>query len=145
MCLAWRKICLWIKGLIEDKNWKYLILQSSSKDLSWKANIWYRDLPGWRVNKGEPVSDTLHREIFEETGIANIFVWALLLTWLTPVKILCETGEYWLILSVYRCEIWTVESAVALSNEHISYEWVDKQILIERLSDRYPKHLLVTF
>lgn len=132
---------LWVKALIMNKDWLYLMLQSTSK-VSWIKNPWYWDLPWWRVDRWENVYATLYREVFEETRLWISDEIELISTWLTSLRVVHWSNDYWLLLRVYRCTLMSNNVVIVLSNEHVLYEWVNKDLLLERLSLFYPKEIL---
>ena len=77
------------------------------------------DFPGGRIKEGEMnFHDELKREVFEETGL-DIQVGKPYDTWYF------ETKENVPIFCIgYLCT--TIETKVTLSDEHDSYQWVDK-------------------
>ncbi|MCK5475885.1 MAG: NUDIX hydrolase [Candidatus Pacebacteria bacterium] len=100
-----------IKGLLYKED-KILFLRTT------EAKKW--ELPGGRMDFGENVEQTFKREIKEELGFENVKIGNLLNTWsFTSVR---EKINYHFI--VFDFEIYTKESKIRLSDEHIEYKWV---------------------
>lgn len=127
---------LWIKWLIQNDEWKFLLLK-------WDRSKWEEinpirwDLPWGRVDTWENVLDTLSREIREETGITNIKIWKHLDMTISPMRI----REYGLILSIYIVHL-LEESKIILSDEHIDYGRFEKDEALKLLEIKYPKEFL---
>lgn len=77
-------------------------------------NLW--QLPGGRLNEGEKWDEGLRREVFEETGIADLDILSIMMVdnwwWQTTPMY----GVYFL------CR--TAETTVKLSPDHDMYRWV---------------------
>lgn len=129
---------LGVKGLIRNSQGSVLLLQVNKAQLR-AADAAYWDLPGGRVQQGDTVFDTLRREILEETGIVTITDIAEVSMVLSNIRIPLEGGSsVGLILSIYSCAMADPRQPIALSDEHIAFEWVSPQVAAERLAVKYP-------
>ncbi|HEX7632922.1 MAG TPA: NUDIX domain-containing protein [Candidatus Saccharimonadales bacterium] len=128
-----------IKALIQNKESQYLLLQANVARNHPEGTPIYWDIPGGRIDEGEGLLDTLAREIHEETGLSS---WKgepeQLTTVISNHKIERPEGVYGLALVVYRVTI-PDDAQIAISEEHSTYEWVDRDVAAERLSNKYPK------
>ena len=76
------------------------------------------ELPGGRVNYGENIDDTFHREIKEEVGFENVRMGDLINTWSFVNE---EINHHFII---FDFEIFTDEDIIRLSDEHTEYKWI---------------------
>lgn len=136
---------LWVKWLINNGSWKYLLLQSSVMAVSWKVAQPYWDIPWWRINRWENVYDALIREVREETWIQDIHIWWIVCCWLTNIRIPYADTNYWLLLNVFDCSLTTKNDIVVLSNEHSMYKWSECDELLECLAVKYPIDMINSF
>lgn len=104
-----------VKGLIQNRENKILILKNRQKD------FW--DLPGGRVQEGENILDALLREIDEETGLKEFQSIQTLSMSLSEVKIPLN-DHYAQLIFYYHHLILNLEQPIVLSNEHQEYRWV---------------------
>jgi ADP-ribose pyrophosphatase YjhB (NUDIX family) len=129
-----------IKALIRNKEGKYLLLQANVARNHPEGTPIYWDIPGGRIDEGEGLLDTLAREVREETGLSG---WQgepeQLATVISNHKIERPESTYGLALTVYRVTIADNNAQITISEEHITYEWVDRVVAAERLSNKYPK------
>ena len=94
---------------------QFLILQRPA-DHSMYQGQW--DLPGGKVDYGEPHLDGIRREIVEETGLS-----------VTKLEVACldtfmnEPRGIYYIFAGYCCQ--AQDDHVQLSVEHLAYQWVD--------------------
>lgn len=99
-----------IKGLLCKDN-KILLLKTPT-------NRW--ELPGGRMNFGEGIEQAFKREIKEEIGFQDVGIGNLVNTWsFTDIR---ENINYHFI--IFDFEIYTKESKIRLSDEHIEYKWI---------------------
>jgi 8-oxo-dGTP pyrophosphatase MutT (NUDIX family) len=128
-----------IKGLVENSNREILLLKADVT--KHRGNIEsYWDIPGGRIDDGEDkVSETLKREIREETGVREImnyeFVTAVISNHQIPLEGDIKAG---LVLMVYKVTI-PENSEIKLSEEHVAYEWVSRAEAKKRLAHKYPQ------
>ena len=129
---------LGIKALIRNAAGKILLLQVNPEKLhGGRADYW--DLPGGRVQKGQSVTDTLQREVLEETGVQDISSIQPVGMVLANIRIpLTEQDTVGLILSVYSCAV-PEDSVIAISDEHIAYDWFAPAKAAELLAVKYPQ------
>lgn len=127
-----------IKGLLTNDDGKVLLLQVNKKKLS-EDQPAYWDIPGGRIQKNDNVKETLSREILEETGVETygdpVFFAATIANIFIPTK---EHGKVGLVLMVYSVKV-VAGKTIKLSDEHVAYEWVDRQEAASRLSHKFPK------
>lgn len=128
-----------VKGLIENEQGQILLLLADVTTHR-KNTEPYWDIPGGRIEEGGNLLDTLKREIQEETGITELVaepeqVTALISNHMVPTDSGKDAG---LALVVYKVMI-PASAEIKLSDEHETYEWVDKAEAASRLSNKYPK------
>ena len=88
--------------------------------------------------EGDPIEDTLRREVVEETGIVTITNIQPVSMVLSNIRIPIGANEtVGLILSVYACTI-PDNADIVLSDEHIAYEWFTPKETAELLQVKYP-------
>jgi len=134
---------LGIKGLIRNSEGKILLLQVNIKDLAKYEGEPYWDIPGGRIERGASVEETLRREIFEETGVQEISSIEPVGMVLSNIRIPIQDGNVGLVLGVYSCTI-PQDAEIALSDEHVAYEWVDVNLAKERLAIKYPQEFITS-
>ena len=99
-----------IKGILRKDN-KVLLLKTIT-------NKW--ELPGGRMDFGENVKQSLQREIKEELGFEKVELGNLVNDWsFTSIR---EEINYHFI--IFDFEIYTKESKIRLSDEHVEYKWI---------------------
>lgn len=133
---------LGVKGLIRNAQGDVLLLQVNPAKLSNERQP-YWDLPGGRVQKGQTVSDTLQREIEEETGIKAISQVTEVGMVLSNIRIPVGDDSVGLILGVYSCEI-ASDSVIVISDEHSAYQWFGPQEAAQKLAVKYPQSFCAT-
>lgn len=120
---------LGVKAVIRDEMGRVLLLKA--KD--------YWDLPGGRLQAGETEAEALSREVSEETGLQVTGLGDSLGMSVSGARLpKPEGGQAGLIFSVYECR--TDRYDVLLSDEHISYEWVDSAAAASRLAGKLSEH-----
>jgi 8-oxo-dGTP diphosphatase len=126
-----------IKALITNKEGKILVLDSGDWHLKNQERHW--DIPGGRIQEGHTITETLQREVEEETGIKKIVKSEFFTAVPANFKDISVEGGWMvgLILMVYKVQI-PESSKIALSEEHSGYEWVDKEEAAKRLEYKYP-------
>ena len=112
------KLYVSAKGFITYKRKVLIVRESADYVDGTEAGKW--DLPGGRLEEGEPLLEGLVREIEEESGLS-----------ITPGSVVHAfdsfpviRGEQCQIVRVYF-ECRTETDAVVLSADHDSYEWID--------------------
>ena len=110
------------------RNGNKILLTRSKKDI---------DLPGGRIDVGEenmPFGDIIAREVREELGEDIKFR-------LGPILFIHHIGhtreEGWILNIVFDAEY--VSGDIKLSEEHVSYEWVDGKSYEVSRDDFYPE------
>ena len=100
-----------IKGILYRNN-KILFLKTT------RMGRW--ELPGGRMDFGENVEQAFQREIKEELDFEKVELGRLINNWsFTSVR--NKIDHHFII---FDFEIFTNESKIKLSNEHIEYKWV---------------------
>jgi 8-oxo-dGTP diphosphatase len=112
---------LCVRALIQRSDGQYLIVRRS-RAASWQPGRW--ELPGGKVEVGEPPNEALCREVNEEIGV-------------TP-KVLRVIGctsqairQVWVVTVIYSCRLG--RTAPTLSNEHSKLQWIDMKLLKRRV------------
>lgn len=129
---------LGIKALIRNNKGDILLLQVNPAQLN-GDNKTYWDLPGGRVQKGDSVTDTLKREVAEETGIHDIGTTKEVGMVIANIRIPIGNDTVGLILGIYECEV-ADASSITISDEHIAYDWFAPKEAAKLLAIKYPKH-----
>lgn len=119
---------LGVKALIRNSNNEILLLERNPK-----FNKIYWDLPGGRLKKGESLIETLNREVKEELGIDNLDHIQPFMTVVTDIRIKLDQNDVGLIFSIFLCDV-KHRFSPQLSDEHISYKWVDISDCIKKLN-----------
>jgi len=107
------------KALIINRTGQLLLLRESTQYTD-GTNAGKFDVPGGRLTPGEPVHDSLLREVHEETGLAvEVGTPVHVGEWWPVVR-----GEPWQVVGIYTvCK--TKSTVVTLSKDHSAYEWID--------------------
>lgn len=118
---------LGVKALLLNSAGQALLVRVTRKDGSA-----YWDLPGGRVNKGEDPEAALKREVYEETGIADIRMGRNLGMAKHDAQIPLFKGDTaGLILSVYAC---TADDTITSNREsHVETIWCPANEVVEHL------------
>ena len=132
---------LWLKALIKNDAWQYLVLEANTSRFKNHDGSAYRDIPWWRINRWEDIYTWLQREIYEETRISDIEIESHVGMFLSPNRIPTSDDDYWLILSIYIVSI-TSHTSIKLSEEHKSYKRCNLEETKEKLSHKYTDSFL---
>lgn len=132
-----------IKALCQNKDGKYLLLQVNPKKLEGGQPA-YWDIPGGRIEEDGTVEETLKRELKEEIGVDKSSKPAFFTAVVSNIKIPIDNGEVGLVLMIYTLQL-DDDTDIKISDEHISYEWVDSQVAAERLAHKYPAEFTSRF
>lgn len=113
------------KAVIVNDEGKILFLREAST-YEEGTNIGRYQIPGGRVNIGEPFMDALKREIMEETGLEVVVGQPVYVgEWFPTIK----GVKNQIVAIFYVCKPLT--QAVSLSEEHDAFEWIDPTKPIE--------------
>jgi ADP-ribose pyrophosphatase YjhB (NUDIX family) len=125
-----------VKALITNDKDEILVLDSGEWHLKHQTQHW--DIPGGRIQEGHTVSDTLQREVEEETGIKEIIDVEFFTAVVSNFKDI-PVGDHkvGLMLMVYKVKV-PQDSKVTLSHEHSGFEWVNREEAAKRLGYKYP-------
>ena len=127
---------LGVKALIQDRSGKILLLKVNLKKLT-RTKESYWDIPGGRIQRGDSVSDTLLRELNEETGINGVKQIEPFSMVLSNRRIPIGQSDVGLVLDTYICKLDDV-SEVRISSEHTEYGWFEPVKAAELLQVKYP-------
>ena len=116
------------------KNSENLILVGERRDIK---NAW--QIPQGGVDKGENVITALFREIKEETGIEGSYLKVLAssdpVSYLFPNRVNRKFGFDGQIQTYFLLEIKNCGWELRPSNEFVSFEWIKKEEVINRVVD----------
>ena len=121
-----------VKALIQDDEGKILLLERNS-ELFGHDDRW--DIPGGRIQTGEPHLEGLKREIKEETGMSLAKVKDIFY-----VQDILRNEESHVVRITYLVE---ATGEVELSHEHTSHKWVDVKNIENELSSELIDRFLV--
>jgi 8-oxo-dGTP diphosphatase len=124
---------LGVKALIHNSEGKLLLLQRLKP-----KGVW--DFPGGRVQKNEPLEAALRREVHEEVGLQNIVRITPFAMALSSIRLSVQSGDVGLIFALYLCDV-NGDRPIALSQEHIHFDWVEPSQAAELLKANYPIEL----
>jgi 8-oxo-dGTP pyrophosphatase MutT (NUDIX family) len=129
-----------VKGLIENEAGEILVLEADISRHHSKDAKPYWDIPGGRIEAGENLLDTLRREIEEEIAVTELIGEPEHIATVISNHKVANSQDVAdnLALVVYEVKI-SSQAEITLSEEHLSYEWVDRAEAARRLSNKYPK------
>lgn len=130
-----------VKALIQNDSGELLLfLEDVSKHSIPTEPYW--DFAGGRMQDGESVLDALSREVAEETGIRDVLNPRFRAATISNHRIkVSDDLTVGLVLMVYEVTI-PNDAAIALSDEHTSYEWVTLAEAKQRLAHKYPQDFI---
>jgi 8-oxo-dGTP pyrophosphatase MutT (NUDIX family) len=127
-----------VKALIRNREGKLLLLKAKPDYvMDGEKAEGYWDIPGGRVKRGSDVSETVRREVKEETGIETVKSYEELIMVISKIRIKVEGGDVGLILLTLLCEVGDVD-AIKLSADHTEYQWTDPFQASKLLEFKYP-------
>lgn len=107
------------KAFIFHQNKVLILREADAYEDGYNAGTY--EIPGGRIEPGEPFDAGLLREIKEEAGLTSITVGKpFFVGEYRPVV----RGEQWQVVAIYF-ECSTATDKVTLSKDHDSYEWID--------------------
>lgn len=128
---------LGIKALVRNNTGKILLLQVNPAKLKAERQA-YWDLPGGRIQKGETVINTLEREVEEETRLTGLEKPVEVGMVLSNIRIPMDAdNSVGLILDIYSVQA-PQNARIALSDEHIAYDWFAPTEAASMLRVKYP-------
>ncbi|MEA3357523.1 MAG: NUDIX domain-containing protein [Patescibacteria group bacterium] len=105
--------------MVLNKKKEFLVVQRSSND-RYRPGMW--ELPGGKLDEGQDVSDTLHREVLEETSL-KIKITVPLVYYQSGIS---KEGKYKGLTYVRMFGIAECLSGnVVLSHEHENFAWIE--------------------
>ena len=111
------------KSFIVKDN-KLLIIKRSSNSIQ-KPNIW--ELPGGRLEPGEPPIDGLKRETKEETGLEIEIIHPI------SVRHFKRDDGQKITTLIFLCK--ALSDEIKISHEHSDFEWIDLKNCKEKLAE----------
>lgn len=108
-------IYLTVRAVIYRRGGKVLLLQRTSRQ-NHSSNLW--EVPGGKIEAGEPLDVALKREVKEETGLIVYPRHATPVTFISP-----KEKEVHYVELIFSCKRVRGEK-VKLSPEHQSFRWV---------------------
>lgn len=127
---------LGVKALLRNDKGKILLLQVNPAKLNGEQKD-YWDLPGGRIQKGASVTDTLRREVEEETGIIELHEPKEIAMVLSNIRVPLGSESAGLILDIYSCGT-PPGTTIKLSDEHIAHGWFAPAEAAKLLQVKYP-------
>lgn len=124
-----------VKVIIENDEGQLLFLERSEK-ISTDTSKTSWDIPGGRINPDEPLLDALKREITEEIGFDISSTPELL----AAQDIFVASKKLHVVRLTYT--VHDNPTAIHLSDEHISYKWIDKNSLSTLNTEPYLTEVL---
>lgn len=129
---------LGIKAAITNSDGAILLLKVNLEELSGYQGEAYWDIPGGRIKRNQSTSETLQREVLEETGLTVTDAGKLLGSTISNIRIPNNSGgDFGLVLFVYQCSV-SNEQEVQLSSEHVDLWWASPEEASRALSVKYP-------
>lgn len=119
--------------LYNKKTNKFLILEHSFRGGGWWA------FPKGGIEKNETHIDTIKREVFEETGITNLEIKDYL--YQTNHYYYCDSNKIRKTKPFFYLAI-TEETNVVVSEEHLSYKWLDVSEINKYIKPNNLLHIL---
>ena len=93
-------------------------------------------MPGGRLQAGETEAEALRREVVEETGLELTTIDSHLGMSVANARLSRpDGGQAGLIFSVYECQ--TASHDVRISDEHLSFEWLDPATASAHLTGKF--------
>ncbi len=125
-----------VKALIHDGHGDLLLLKITRQD-----GKTYWDLPGGRIDEDESAEDSLKRELYEETGLANLVGREHIGIFMTEIMIpLGDSRHARLLFSVYLYPN-PVSQKITTEN-NVRAEWVGFDKALNTRIDYFPSSLL---
>jgi len=110
---TWPALGVAAKAIVRDEAGRILLIRRDERSPT-DPGCW--DLPGGKMDYGEPLAETLVREAREETGLT--------ITVGPPFHVSHFTKEpFWVTCVTFACE--RVDGEIALSREHGDFAWID--------------------
>lgn len=135
---------LGVKALVSNESGKILLLRTSitnhKKTSNWNGQT-YWNLPGGRMARGESITDSLLRELKEETGMDEVLIGEQFYSVVSNFRIPVNDSDVGLLLMIYKCTT-KGTAVITLSPEHDDYRWVPVNEVKELLSYKYPRECL---
>jgi len=134
-----------VKALFLDDENKILVLNSNPKEFEFDfPNHW--DIPGGRIQKGDSVTDTLERELFEELNLSKKDWEIIRLFDASRSKITVQDKNFKpLFLATFLCRLRIPIDKLKFSSEHLALCWVTideaKKLLNVKFSDEFVNKL----
>lgn len=116
----------------KDKENRFLLL-----NYSYKASFW--DFPKGNIEKDESETDTIKREVEEETGIKKIYI---IPDFMEKISYVYKREGETVFKEVVFYLAETKEKKVKLSKEHIGFKWLDYEEALETLTYPAAKNIL---
>lgn len=105
-------------AVIELNHTGKILLVKRSESLDWQPSQW--EITYGRIDQFEDIEAGLKREVFEELGLKDITVGAILSVW--HIFRGSKKAENELIGVTYHCS--TNTETISLSKEHSHYQWI---------------------
>jgi 8-oxo-dGTP diphosphatase len=122
-----------VKIFLKNSEGKYLILKRTKPYRDGDITRW--DIPGGRINPGEPFATALKREVLEETGIKSFKVTTIL-----GAQDILRTHKHVVRLTFLGTT--TAKRVKLQPEEHTAYDWVTLQEFKKRKHDTFLKPML---